>query len=235
MRSPGLFVFAFLFLAAPALQAQASFSRVDQWVAQGLFADAAADLEEIAVAGEKTRDEAVLSRVIATARAALKKDALTGERQSAARHVLCLSRAWFPEEELEGIEEALRVGGGVQRPELIGKVEPRYTEMAERAKITGTLIVEVVIDQEGCVRRPRILKGLPMGLDRAAMDAVRNWTFEPAVFQGKPVPVYYTLTVSFHPRDGEAGVGNVKFRRQGEERPTITNRPPGESSDQEER
>lgn len=232
MRRSGLafgVFFAFLLLISPALLAQdASFSRVDQFVAQGRFADAAADLEELVASDGRRKDDAVLSRVIAAARAALNKGGLTGETRSAARHVLCMSRAWFPDEELDGIDQALRVGGGVRPPEVIGKVEPRYTEMAERAKIAGTLILEVIVDQEGCVRRPRVLKGLPMGLDKAAMDAVRHWTFKPAILEGEPVAVYYTLTVSFHPRDGEAGVGSVKFRREGEERPTITNKPPGE-------
>jgi TonB family protein len=229
MRSPGLAFCSLLLLTSPALQAQASLSRVDQWVAQGRYADAAADLEELAVSGRRTRDEKVLRRVIETARASLKKGGLTGENRSAARHVLCLSRAWFPEEELEGIGQALRVGGGIQPPELVGKVEPRYTETGRRARLTGIVIVEVIVDQEGCVRRPRVVKGLPMGLDKTALDAVRNWTFEPAVFQGKPVPVYYVLTINFtlQQEKEDAGVGSVKFRRKGEERPTITNRPPG--------
>lgn len=42
-----------------------------------------------------------------------------------------------------------------------------------------------------------VLKPLPMGLDRAALDAVAKWRFKPATLQGKPVKVYYTLTVNF--------------------------------------
>lgn len=226
MKRPGLAFCAFLLLTSPALLAQASFSRVDQWVAEGRFADAAADLEEIAVEGGQARNEKILRRVIETARASLESGKLTGEARSAARHVLCLSRSWFPEEELKGIDEPLRVGGGVQRPQIIGRVDPQYTETARRARIIGVVIVEALIDWEGCVRQPRILKGLPMGLDKAALDAVRNWTFEPATLEGEPVAVYYMLTVNFTLGEKEGGVGGVNFRREGEERPTITNRPP---------
>ncbi|HEX6900362.1 MAG TPA: energy transducer TonB [Thermoanaerobaculia bacterium] len=227
MKRPGLAFCAFLLLTSPSLLAQASFSRVDQWVAQGRYADAAADLEEIAVEGDATRNDKVLRRVIETARDSLERGELKGEARSAARHVLCLSRAWFPDEELKGTDTPLRIEGDVQRPQIIGRVDPKYTETARRARITGFVIAEAVIDWEGCVRRPRILKGLPMGLDKAAQDAVRHWTFEPATLDDEPVPVFYVLTVNFTLGEKDAGVGNVKFRRDGEERPTITNRPPG--------
>lgn len=230
MKSQGLAFCGLLLLTAPLL-AQASFQRVDQLASQGRFADAAADLEEIAVkAGSNPRPPAtgeakLLRDVIKAARAALKDKSVQGERRSAARHVLCMSRSWFPDEDLAGTEDALRVGGGVQRPELIGKVDPKYTETARRAKIMGVVIIETLVDQEGCSRHPRVLKGLPMGLDSAAVAAVRNWTFEPAIYQERPVAVYYTLTVNFRPPGDEAGVGDVKFRRDGD--PTITNKPPG--------
>lgn len=227
MKKPGLAFCAFLLLTSPALLAQqASFSRVDQWVAQGRYADAAADLEEIAVEGGQTANAKILRRVIETARASLDRGELKGETRSAARHVLCLSRSWFPEEELKGIDEPLRVGGGVQRPQIIGRVDPRYTETARRARVTGVAVVEALIDWEGCVRSPRILKGLPMGLDKAALEAVRHWTFEPATLEDEPVAVFYVLTVNFTLGEKDAGVGTVKFRREGEERPTVTNRPP---------
>ena len=234
MRRNGLAFCAFFLLTSPVLLAQASFSRVDQWVAEGRFADAAADLEEIAVEGGQAPNEKILRRVIETARASLERGGLKGENRSAARHVLCLSRAWFPDEELKGSDQPLRIDGGVSRPEIIGRVDPKYTEIARRARVTGIVVTEVIVDWEGCVRHPRILKGLPMGLDKAALEAVRNWTFEPATLDGEPVPVFYVLTVNFTLGEEEAGVGGVKFRREGEERPTITNRPPGEHLHQEE-
>jgi protein TonB len=96
------------------------------------------------------------------------------------------------------IDEApLRVGGGVSRPEKISGNPPVYTEVARKARVTGVVIVEAIIDEKGNVTNARVLKGLPMGLDKAALDAVQRWRFKPAEFQGRPVKVYYTLTVNF--------------------------------------
>lgn len=59
------------------------------------------------------------------------------------------------------------------------------------------MIVEAIIDTNGNVTNVRVLKGLPMGLDKAAVDAVQRWKFKPAMLEGRPVKVYYVLTVNF--------------------------------------
>lgn len=94
-------------------------------------------------------------------------------------------------------DEPLRVGGGVSKPEIIERVQPQYTEVARKARLQGTVIVEAIIDENGRVTNVKVLKGLPMGLDRAAVEAVQKWRFKPAMFQGRPVKVYYSLTVNF--------------------------------------
>jgi protein TonB len=91
----------------------------------------------------------------------------------------------------------LRVGGNVSRPEKISGNPPVYTEMARKARLQGVVIVEAIIDEHGGVVNARILKGLPMGLDKAAIDAVQRWKFKPATLAGRAVKVYYTLTVNF--------------------------------------
>ena len=70
-------------------------------------------------------------------------------------------------------------------------------EIARKARIQGVVIVEAIIDKEGNVTNVKILKGLPMGLDSAASDAVSKWKFRPATLNGKPVAVIYNLTVNF--------------------------------------
>ncbi|MES1243508.1 MAG: TonB family protein [Acidobacteriota bacterium] len=90
-----------------------------------------------------------------------------------------------------------RVGGEVTRPEKVSGDGPQYSELARRARVTGVVIVEAVIDEQGNVTDTRVLKGLPMGLDRMAVDALKTWKFKPATFRGKAVPVYYTLTINF--------------------------------------
>jgi TonB family protein len=90
-----------------------------------------------------------------------------------------------------------RVEGEVSKPVKIYSPSPRYSAEARRAKLEGRVIVEAVIDEEGCVIRENLLVRLDPGLDRNALDAVRQWVFEPALLALKPVKVYYTLTVNF--------------------------------------
>lgn len=94
-------------------------------------------------------------------------------------------------------DQPIRVFGAVKRPEMLSGAQPRYTEPARRARIQGTVILEAVIDQKGLVTDLRVLKSLPLGLDQSALDAVRDWRFRPATLEGRPVKVYYTLTVNF--------------------------------------
>jgi len=58
-------------------------------------------------------------------------------------------------------------------------------------------ITTAEIDEQGNVTEVSVLKGLPMGLSEAAMNAVRQWKFKPAMLNGKPVAVYFNLTVNF--------------------------------------
>jgi TonB family protein len=94
-------------------------------------------------------------------------------------------------------EGPIMVGGDVQAPEKISTVEPQYTEIARKARIQGVVIVQAIIDKEGNVTNVKVLKGLPMGLDQSAAEAIKRWKFKPATLNGKPVAVYYNLTVNF--------------------------------------
>jgi protein TonB len=83
-------------------------------------------------------------------------------------------------------------------PEKISAPQPQYTEIARKARIQGVVIVQAIIDKTGAVTSVKLLKGLPMGLDQAALDAIKRWQFKPATLSdGRPVSVYYTLTVNF--------------------------------------
>jgi TonB family protein len=99
-----------------------------------------------------------------------------------------------PADEPEG---PIMVGGDVKAPEKINAPPPQYTEIARKARIQGVVIVQAIIDKEGQVTNVKVLKGLPMGLDQAAVDAIKKWQFKPATLNGKPVAVYYNLTVNF--------------------------------------
>jgi TonB family protein len=95
------------------------------------------------------------------------------------------------------LQGPLRVGDEVMPPVKLSGDKPEYTEAARQARVIGAVILEAVIDEHGAVNSPRILKGLPMGLDGAALEAVKTWRYRPATLHGEPVPVYFVLTVSF--------------------------------------
>ncbi len=97
-------------------------------------------------------------------------------------------------------DEILTVGGAVSRPVLLRGEQPRYSKIALGARIQGTVILRAVIDERGFVADVQVLSGLSMGLDQAVVDTVRDWVFEPAKLEGRPVKVRYTLTVKFELR-----------------------------------
>ena len=94
-------------------------------------------------------------------------------------------------------ESYRRVGGDVTAPKVVKRVEPQYPEDYRKARISGIVIVEAMISEQGAVENVRLLKSRAPELDAAAMDAVKQWTFEPATSDGKPVPVIFNLTVNF--------------------------------------
>lgn len=99
--------------------------------------------------------------------------------------------------EAPGFEGPVRIEGGVTRPVLVSRSAPDYTWAARRARIQGVVIVQASIDTAGNVTDVKVLKPLPMGLDRAAVAAVKKWKFQPATLDGTPVAAYYNLTVNF--------------------------------------
>lgn len=91
----------------------------------------------------------------------------------------------------------IQVGGDVKPPEKLSAPQPLYNEIARQARVQGVVIVQAIIDKEGNVTNVKILKGLPFGLDQSAADAIKKWRFKAATLNGKPVAVYYNLTVNF--------------------------------------
>lgn len=90
----------------------------------------------------------------------------------------------------------VRVGGTIAAPKKIVDVRPAYPPDAQRARIQGTVVIEATIAPDGRVWDARILRHLPM-LDQAAIDAVKQWKYEPTILGGTAVSVIMTVTVSF--------------------------------------
>ena len=90
-----------------------------------------------------------------------------------------------------------QIGGDIKAPERIFAADPTYPEEARQGRVQGVVILQTIIDTSGEVTNVRVLKGLPSGLTEAAVEAVRQWRFRPATLKGKPVAVYYLVTVTF--------------------------------------
>ena len=90
----------------------------------------------------------------------------------------------------------MRVGGDIKPPEKIKDVPPKYPKEAKEAGVQGIVILEGIIDHRGNVTDVRVLRSIPL-LDQAAIDAVKQWKYEPTLLEGLPVPIVMTVTVNF--------------------------------------
>jgi periplasmic protein TonB len=89
------------------------------------------------------------------------------------------------------------VGGGVSAPKAIYQPEPEYSEEARKAKFQGTCVLWLIVDPDGKPRDIKVQRTLGLGLDEKAIEAVKNWRFEPARLNGKAVPVPVSVEVEF--------------------------------------
>jgi protein TonB len=91
---------------------------------------------------------------------------------------------------------AVRVGGNVRPPAQTRRVNPAYPPEAMAARVEGVVIMETIIGEDGRMRDARVLRSIP-ALDQAALDAVKQWEYEPTLLNGVPVPLVMTVTVQF--------------------------------------
>jgi periplasmic protein TonB len=81
-------------------------------------------------------------------------------------------------------------------PEAIHKEAPQYPDLAREASVDGTVMVQALVGKDGKVKDTRVVKSIPM-LDAAAVAAVRQWVFKPALSNNKPVAVWVAVPVKF--------------------------------------
>ena len=96
----------------------------------------------------------------------------------------------------ETTAQPVRATGEIKPPQLIKKVEPVYPEEARKAQVEGTVILEATTDIKGLVQNIKVLNSVPL-LDKAAIDAVKQWVYEPFVIDDEPIGVIFTVTVIF--------------------------------------
>jgi protein TonB len=91
----------------------------------------------------------------------------------------------------------VRIGGQIQQPQPVTRIEPEYPPLAVRAKVQGVVILEATVAEDGAVTDVRLLRSAHPLLDRAAEAAVRQWRYSPVVLNGARVPFILTVTLSF--------------------------------------
>lgn len=89
------------------------------------------------------------------------------------------------------------IGGGVSSPVVLYQPEPEFSEEARKAKFSGDVKVYLLVEPDGKPSHVRVVRGVGMGLDEKAVEAVRQYRFKPAMKDGKPVTVDLYVDVNF--------------------------------------
>lgn len=92
---------------------------------------------------------------------------------------------------------AFKPGNGISAPVAVSKTEPEYTNDARFLNQQGTVVLQLVVDQQGRPQNVSLVRSLGFGLDENAAQAVRTWRFRPGVSGGEPVPTIVNIEVNF--------------------------------------
>jgi periplasmic protein TonB len=93
-------------------------------------------------------------------------------------------------------QQRVRIGGNVQAAKMLRQIQPMYPQIAKTAHVQGTVILHAIISKDGSVQELQYISG-PALLMRSAMDAVRQWKYQPTLLNGEPVEVDTTISVVF--------------------------------------
>lgn len=93
--------------------------------------------------------------------------------------------------------EPVYVTGEMEKPVLLVKVEPVYPEAARLARLGGRVTIMAVIGEDGGIVSAEVLASKNPLFNGAALEAVRRWRYRPALMNGRPVRVYFTVMVDF--------------------------------------
>lgn len=93
----------------------------------------------------------------------------------------------------------LVVGGDVKQARLISSVPPVYPQLAKNQHLSGDVMIDALIDVHGNVSTMKVISG-PAMLHQAAMDALRQWKYQPATLNGQAMAMHLTVTMQFKPQ-----------------------------------
>jgi len=91
----------------------------------------------------------------------------------------------------------MHIGGSIRPPVVTYQVDPEFSEEARKAKFSGNVQVYLWVDEQGNPSHVKVIRGVGMGLDEKAVEAVRQYKFKPATQNGKPVKVDLYIDVNF--------------------------------------
>lgn len=94
----------------------------------------------------------------------------------------------------------MRIGGKLVAPRRVHAVDPVYPEIAVQGRISGMLVVDAHVDVEGRVKSVRFVGGNPL-FERSALDAVRQWRYQPLLLNGIPCEFMLVVTMNFNLRN----------------------------------
>lgn len=106
---------------------------------------------------------------------------------------------WAPFDTCKYLPVSPKVGG-LQPPRALSMVDPKYSDAARKAKLQGTVVVAVAINENGEVDAAKVVRSLSRDLDQNAMDAAKQYKFAPATKDGKPVAVQLAIEMNFRLR-----------------------------------
>jgi protein TonB len=92
--------------------------------------------------------------------------------------------------------EPVRLDFRKEEARPVSRVEPVYPDLAAQAHVQGVVILEVLVDTEGMPSSMNVLRSVPL-LESAAIEAVRQWRWNPYRLLDRPVPFWVTVTVNF--------------------------------------
>jgi protein TonB len=101
-----------------------------------------------------------------------------------------------PQPKPQPAHKIVRVGSGLKPPRLIRSVDPEYPALGRQLHLSGTVVVDAVIDERGNVVQARVVSGHPL-LVNAALQAVLQWKYEPTSLNGQPISVELEAQVLF--------------------------------------
>jgi protein TonB len=99
--------------------------------------------------------------------------------------------------------QVVRIGGMILAPKLVRRVQPVYPELGIASRAAATIVLEAQVDTRGNVKTVRVVRGHPL-FDEAALEAVRQWRYQPLLLNGQPTEFILNVTVVFNFRSSSS-------------------------------